>query len=123
VVSIRIPDGFPLTDSWLAADYGMSLRMIVFIALPHHACTVDALAQDRGTQGMPKAEAMSFGRFLRATSLPRATYVMCDAERAGGREAPAPRGLPELVRPASPGPSLPLRGRARWRVRRAPGSP
>jgi len=60
--------------------------MIIFVTLPHHAYTVAALAQDRDTPGMPKVEAMVFGRFLHATRLPRATYVLCDAERMTGHE-------------------------------------
>ena len=60
--------------------------MIIFVTLPHHAYTVAALAEDRETPAMPKVEAMVFGRFLHARSLPRATYVICDAERMTGHE-------------------------------------
>jgi hypothetical protein len=55
--------------------------MIVFVTLPHHRYTVAALAADRATPGMPRNESMALGVFLRAASLPRATYVFCDTER------------------------------------------
>ncbi len=60
--------------------------MIVFVTLPHHRYTVAALAADRATPGMPRIDSMALGVFLRAASLPRATYVFCDAERMSPHE-------------------------------------
>jgi hypothetical protein len=60
--------------------------MIVFVTLPHHRYTVAALAGDRATAAMPRIESMTLGAFLRATSLPAATYILCDAERMTAHE-------------------------------------